>query len=250
MESHGREVLLLGEAIQPVQEAAPYLEEDELHGAFNFVLTAHLFAAVAGGCTRQLQACLVQSEQAVSGVRWALPCAITTSSGLDGHLIPHEVIQTIRVGLPQGQALVELGNQPTPGPAAQRDPRTNRLLHGLIYSLPGMPCLYYGDELGMGDWPGLRDRIRNRTPMAWTPERNGGFSTAPDPLLVLPITAPGYDYRVVNVEVQKQLQAHCSTGTAACSPAVVCCLPCIRGTFSYCRAAIRVPWPMSGPRRR
>ena len=69
-----------------------------------------------------------------------------------------------------------------------------------------MPCLYYGDELGMGDWPGLRDRDPNRTPMAWTPARNGGFSTAPDPLLVLPpITAPGYDYRVVNVEVQKQL---------------------------------------------
>ena len=42
--------------------------------------------------------------------------------------------------------------------------------------------------------------------MAWTPARNGGFSTAPDPLLVLPaVTAPGYDYRVVNVEVQKQL---------------------------------------------
>ena len=53
-----------------------------------------------------------------------------------------------------------------------------------------MPCLYYGDELGMGDWPGLRDRDPNRTPMAWTPARNGGFSTAPDPLLVLPpITA-------------------------------------------------------------
>ncbi len=58
----------------------------------------------------------------------------------------------------------------------------------------------------MGDWPGLRDRDPNRTPMAWTPDRNGGFSLAPEPLLVLPaITAPGYDYRVINVEVQKQL---------------------------------------------
>ena len=92
-------------------------------------------------------------------------------------------------------------------PPLNGDPGSNRVLHALIYSLPGMPCLYYGDELGMGDWPGLRDRDPNRTPMAWTPARNGGFSTAPDPLLVLPsITAPGYDYRVVNVEVQKQLQ--------------------------------------------
>ena len=58
-----------------------------------------------------------------------------------------------------------------------------------------MPCIYYGDELGMGDYPGLQDRDANRTPMAWTAERNGGFSKR-DPLLVLPpITRPGYNCR-------------------------------------------------------
>ena len=54
VDRHGRDVLLLGEAIQPVEEAAPYLSDDELHGAFNFVLTAHLFAAIASGRTQQL----------------------------------------------------------------------------------------------------------------------------------------------------------------------------------------------------
>ena len=209
VEEHGRDVLLLGEAIQPVEEAAPYLADDELHGAFNFVLTAHLFAAVAGGSTGLLKTCLDQSEQAVGGPRWALPLRNHDELWLgDGHLIPEEVIQTIRVGLPQGQGhWLNWGLNRRLAPLLNGDPRANRLLHGLIYSLPGMPCLYYGDELGMGDWPGLRDRDPNRTPMAWTSARNGGFSTAPDPLLVLPpITAPGYDYRVVNVEVQKQLQ--------------------------------------------
>ena len=67
-----------------------------------------------------------------------------------------------------------------------------------------MPCLYYGDELGMGDWPGLRDRDPNRTPMAWTPARNGGFH-GPIPAGAAADHCPGYDYRVVNVEVQKQL---------------------------------------------
>ena len=67
VDAGGRDVLLLGEAIQPVQEAAPYLEENELHGAFNFALTAHLFAAVASGSTRQLGACLDEAEQAVQG---------------------------------------------------------------------------------------------------------------------------------------------------------------------------------------
>jgi maltose alpha-D-glucosyltransferase/alpha-amylase len=208
VDSHGREILLLGEAIQPVQEAAPYLAENELHGAFNFALTAHLFAAVASGSVRTLGQCLQEAQDAVAGCRWALPLRNHDELWLgDGHLIPDEVIQTIRVGLPQGQGhWLNWGINRRLAPLLNGDPRSNRLLHGLLYSLPGMPCLYYGDELGMGDWPGLRDRDPNRTPMAWTPARNGGFSTAPDPLLVLPpITAPGYDYRVVNVEVQKQL---------------------------------------------
>ena len=208
VDAHGRDVLLLGEAIQPVQEAAPYLAEDELHGAFNFVLTAHLFAAVASGSARALGHCLQDAQEAVEGCGWALPLRNHDELWLgDGHLIPQEVIQTIRVGLPQGQGhWLNWGINRRLAPLLNGDPRANRLLHGLLYSLPGMPCLYYGDELGMGDWPGLRDRDPNRTPMAWTPARNGGFSTAPDPLLVLPpITAPGYDYRVLNVEVQKQL---------------------------------------------
>ena len=209
VESHDRDVLLLAEAIQPVDEAAPYLDDDELHGAFNFALTAHLFSAIASGRTEALRLCLDEAQAAVHGCRWALPLRNHDELWLgDGHLVSDEVVQTIRTGLHQGQGhWLNWGINRRLAPLLNGDPGSNRVLHALIYSLPGMPCLYYGDELGMGDWPGLRDRDPNRTPMAWTPARNGGFSTAPDPLLVLPaITAPGYDYRVVNVEVQKQLQ--------------------------------------------
>ncbi len=208
VESAGRDILLLAEAIQPVEEAAPYLADDELHGAFNFALTANLFAAVASGRSHNLRLCLNDSQHAVSGCRWALPLRNHDELWLgDGHLVSEEVIKTIRTGLHQGHGhWLNWGINRRLAPLLNGDPRANRLLHALIYSLPGMPCLYYGDELGMGDWPGLRDRDPNRTPMAWTPARNGGFSNAPEPLLVLPpITAPGYDYRVVNVEVQKQL---------------------------------------------
>ena len=209
VEAHGRDVLLLAEAIQPVEEAAPYLDDSELHGAFNFVLTAHLFAAIASGRVAGLRQCLAEAEAAVPGCRWALPLRNHDELWLgDGHLVSDAVVQTIRAGLHQGHGhWLNWGINRRLAPLLNGDPGSNRVLHALIYSLPGMPCLYYGDELGMGDWPGLRDRDPNRTPMAWTPARNGGFSTAPDPLLVLPsITAPGYDYRVVNVEVQKQLQ--------------------------------------------
>ena len=209
VEAHGRAVLLLAEAIQPVEEAAPYLDDSELHGAFNFVLTAHLFAAIASGRVAGLRQCLAEAKAAVPGCRWALPLRNHDELWLgDGHLVSDAVVQTIRAGLHQGHGhWLNWGINRRLAPLLNGDPGSNRVLHALIYSLPGMPCLYYGDELGMGDWPGLRDRDPNRTPMAWTPARNGGFSTAPDPLLVLPsITAPGYDYRVVNVEVQKQLQ--------------------------------------------
>ncbi len=206
----GRDVLLLAEAIQPVNEAAPYLADDELHAAFNFELTAHLFAAIASGNSKNLSCCLKAAQNAAPGRSWALPLRNHDELWLgDGHLIPEATIQTIRAGLHQGNGhWLNWGINRRLAPLLNGDPRANRLLHALLYSLPGLPCLYYGDELGMGDWPGLRDRDPNRTPMAWTPARNGGFSTAPDPLLVLPpITAPGYDYRVVNVEVQKQLPA-------------------------------------------
>ncbi len=210
IDQNGRDVLLLAEAIQPVEEASPYLVSDELHGAFNFVLTAHLFAAVASGNVQKLRFCLDEAQKSVPGCRWALPLRNHDELWLgDGHLVAEDVIQTIRTGLHQSNGhWLNRGINRRLAPLLNGDPRSNRLLHGLLYSLPGMPCLYYGDELGMGDWPGLRDRDPNRTPMAWTSARNGGFSTAPEPLLVLPaITAPGYDYRVLNVEVQKQLPA-------------------------------------------
>ena len=81
VDAHGRDVLLLGEAIQPVEEAAPYLADDELHGAFNFVLTAHLFAAIASGRTQQLGECLMQAEQRYLVLAGPCPCAITMNSG-------------------------------------------------------------------------------------------------------------------------------------------------------------------------
>ncbi len=208
VDASGRDLLLIAEAIQPVKESAPYLADDELHAAFDFALTAHLFAAVAQGRCDKLQECLQHAQEMVPGSRWALPLRNHDELWLgDGHLVEDAVVQAVMTGFPEAREhWLNWGVNRRLAPLLNGDPRPNTLLHGLLYSLPGIPCLYYGDELGMGDWPGLRDRDANRTPMAWTRERNGGFSTAPDPLLVLPpITSPGYDYRVVNVEVQQQL---------------------------------------------
>jgi maltose alpha-D-glucosyltransferase/alpha-amylase len=77
------------------------------------------------------------------------------------------------------------------------------LIHALLLSLPGSPCLYYGDEIGMGDNIWLNDRDAVRTPMQWTPDRNAGFSTADPGKLYLPVvTSLVYNYSTVNVEAQ------------------------------------------------
>ena len=73
VDASGREVLLVAEAVQPVTEAAPYLAEGELHSAFEFTLTAHLFAAVARGRVDGLRRCLTQAQTMVPGCRWAMP---------------------------------------------------------------------------------------------------------------------------------------------------------------------------------
>jgi maltose alpha-D-glucosyltransferase/alpha-amylase len=77
------------------------------------------------------------------------------------------------------------------------------LAHALLLSLPGSPCLYYGDEIGMGDNIWLADRDAVRTPMQWTPDRNAGFSTSDPGKLYLPvIQSLVSNYSHVNVEAQ------------------------------------------------
>ena len=77
------------------------------------------------------------------------------------------------------------------------------LAHALLFSLPGSPFLYYGDEIGMGDNIWLPDRDASRTPMQWTPDRNAGFSTSDPGKLYLPVVQSlVYNYTLVNVESQ------------------------------------------------
>ena len=78
------------------------------------------------------------------------------------------------------------------------------LLNGLLFSLPGTPVLYYGDEIGMGDNVFLGDRNGVRTPMQWSADRNAGFSRANPQRLILPIIIdPEYHYEAINVEAQQ-----------------------------------------------
>jgi maltose alpha-D-glucosyltransferase/alpha-amylase len=86
-------------------------------------------------------------------------------------------------------------------PLLDNDRRVVELFHAMLFSMPGTPILYYGDEIGMGDNIYLGDRDGVRTPMQWTPDRNGGFSKADFARLYLPpLMDPVYGYQAVNVE--------------------------------------------------
>jgi maltose alpha-D-glucosyltransferase / alpha-amylase len=86
-------------------------------------------------------------------------------------------------------------------------------MNGLLFSLPGTPVIYYGDEIGMGDNIYLGDRNGVRTPMQWSADRNAGFSQANPQRLYLPVIIdPEYHYEAVNVETQQNNPTRCCGG--------------------------------------
>ena len=111
-------------------------------------------------------------------------------------------------------------HRPAPVPAARQRPATSPSCSTrMLFSMPGSPVLYYGDEIGMGDNIFLGDRDGVRTPMQWTPDRNGGFSTADFAQLYLPpLMDPVYGFQAVNVEAAAARPvARSCTGCGACS---------------------------------
>jgi maltose alpha-D-glucosyltransferase/alpha-amylase len=96
---------------------------------------------------------------------------------------------------------LNLGIRRRLAPLVDNDRRVMELLHAMLFSLPGSPILYYGDEIGMGDNVFLGDRDGVRTPMQWSPDRNAGFSKADwAQLYSAPLMDPVYGYQALNVE--------------------------------------------------
>src|SRR5262249_24714138 len=99
---------------------------------------------------------------------------------------------------------INLGIRRRLAPLLENDRRRIELMNALLFSLPGTPVIYYGDEIGMGDNFYLGDRNGVRTPMQWSADRNAGFSRANPQKLYLPVNIdPEYHYEAINVERQQ-----------------------------------------------
>jgi glycosidase len=83
------------------------------------------------------------------------------------------------------------------------DPRRIRMVYSLLFSLPGTPVLFYGEELGMGENLAIGGRMSVRTPMQWTTGKNGGFSNAAPSRLIAPLPGDGYAPEHVNASDQR-----------------------------------------------
>src|SRR5437867_9184577 len=103
------------------------------------------------------------------------------------------------------QMRLNLGSRRRLATLMENSRRRVELMHAMLFSMPGTPIVYYGDEIGMGDNIYLGDRNGVRTPMQWSSDRNGGFSRAdPARLFAPPIQDPVYGFQAINVEAQER----------------------------------------------
>ena len=197
------DAVLLGEANVLPEEARRYFSaRGGLHLMFNFWVNQHLFFALASGDARPLGAALRATRRLPETAQWAQ--FLRNHDELDlGRLTDEQRAAVFeRFGPEERMQLYGRGIRRRLAPMLGERKRLE-LAYSLMFSLPGTPVLYYGEEIGMGDDLSLRERESVRTPMQWSAERNAGFSTAEKP--VAPVVSEGpYGYEHVNVERQRR----------------------------------------------
>ncbi len=195
--------MLLAEANQWPEDAAAYFGAgDECHMNFHFPLMPRMFMALRLESSFPVLDILQQTPEIPSNCQWAV--FLRNHDELTLEMVTDEDRDFMyRVYADDPQMRVNLGIRRRLAPLMRTRARIE-LLKALLFSMPGTPVLYYGDEIGMGDNIYLGDRDAVRTPMQWSGERNGGFSRANPQKLYLPtIIDPEYHYSTVNVEAQQ-----------------------------------------------
>jgi maltose alpha-D-glucosyltransferase/alpha-amylase len=193
--------ILLAEANQWPADVVEYFgDSDECHMCFNFPLMPRMFMALRRAQRHPITEILAQTPPVPEGCQWGiflrnhdeLTLEMVTDEERD--YMWNEYAKDPRMKL-------NIGIRRRLAPLVDNDRRVMELFHAMLFSLPGSPILYYGDEIGMGDNIFLGDRDGVRTPMQWSPDRNAGFSRADfAQLYSAPLMDPVYGYQALNVE--------------------------------------------------
>ncbi len=195
--------MLLAEANQWPEDAAAYFGAgDECHMNFHFPLMPRMFMALQLEDSFPIVDILRQTPVIPEGCQWAT--FLRNHDELTLEMVTDEDRDYMyRVYAEDRTARINLGIRRRLAPLLKRRRRVE-LMTALLFSLPGTPVLYYGDEIGMGDNIYLGDRDGVRTPMQWSGDRNAGFSRANPQRLYLPVIIdPEYHYEAINVEAQQ-----------------------------------------------
>ena len=197
--------VLLAEANQWPADVRPYFGDgDEFHMAFHFPLMPRLFMGVRSEDRSPIIDMFVHTPPIPDTCQWCL--FLRNHDELTLEMCTGEERDYMYYSYARDPSMRRnIGIARRLAPLLDNDRRKIELLNSLVFTLPGSPILYYGDEIGMGENLHLGDRNGVRTPMQWSGDRNGGFSKAEKGTLYLPvIDDPVYGYQVVNVESQMQ----------------------------------------------
>jgi maltose alpha-D-glucosyltransferase/alpha-amylase len=196
--------LLLAEANQWPEDAARYYGDgDECHMNFHFPIMPRIFMSIHMEDRLPIMDILAQTPPIPANCQWAL--FLRNHDELTLEMVTDEERDYMyRAFAHEPTMRINLGIRRRLAPLTGNDRRQMELMNALLFSLPGTPVLYYGDEIGMGDNVFLGDRNGVRTPMQWSPDRNAGYSRANPQRLILPVIIdPEYHYESLNVESQQ-----------------------------------------------
>jgi maltose alpha-D-glucosyltransferase/alpha-amylase len=192
--------IMLAEANQWPRDLLPYLEPDEFQMAFHFPIMPRLFMALRKQNRQDVVDIMNDTPEIAPENQWCM--FLRNHDELTLEMVTEEQRQWMwKEYAPDDRMRINLGIRRRLAPLLDNDKRKIFLMNALLFSLPGSPIVYYGDEIGMGDNIWLADRNGVRTPMQWNTSKNAGFSRA-DTTYEPVISEGPYSYRNVNVASQ------------------------------------------------
>jgi maltose alpha-D-glucosyltransferase/alpha-amylase len=240
LDAYAKGKVLLAEANQWPEDVQEYFGNgDECHMAYHFPLMPRIYMAIAQEDRFPITDILRQTPDIPTNCQWALFLRnhdeLTLEMVTD---VERDYLWSTYANDPR--ARINVGIRRRLAPLMDNDRRKIELMDSLLLSFPGTPIIYYGDEIGMGDNIYLGDRNGVRTPMQWTPDRNGGFSRADPARLYAPIIMDSvYGYEAVNVEAQSRSLSSLLSATKRLISVRKSTLAFGRGSMTFIRPANR-----------